>query len=90
MTIERIYAAFGQEPFYSIRTGKQGFSGKTTSEAYEYYNSYVGKERRALSRLLKKVFDRWFEVANKSDDYNIQPLVYINNEDNGTTSDNPE
>lgn len=89
-TIERIYAAFGQEPFYSIRTGKQGFSGKTTSEAYEYYNSYVGNERRAISRLLKKIFDKWFEVANKSEDYNIQPLVYINNSDNGTTPDNPE
>lgn len=84
-TIERIYAAFGQEPFYSIRTGKQGFSGKTTSEAYEYYNSYVGNERRALSRVLKKVFDHWFEPANKSEDYQIQPLVYINNEENGTS-----
>ena len=87
-TIERIYAAFGQEPFYSIRTGKQGFSGKTTSEAYEYYNSYVGNERRAISRILKKIFDRWHEVANKSDDYNIQPLVYINNSDNGTSDNN--
>ncbi|WP_289872869.1 hypothetical protein [uncultured Duncaniella sp.] len=85
-TIERIYAAFGQEPFYSIRTGKQGFSGKTTSEAYEYYNSYVGNERRAISRLLKKIFNHWFEPANPSDNYEIQPLVYINNSENGTSN----
>lgn len=85
-TIERIYAAFGQEPFYSIRTGKQGFSGKTTSEAYEYYNSYVGNERRAISRIIKKIFDHWFEVANSSDNYEIQPLLYISNSDNETSN----
>lgn len=85
-TIERIYAAFGQEPFYSIRTGKQGFSGKTTSEAYEYYNSYVGNERRAITRILKKIFDHWYEDANPSGNFDIQPLVYINNSENGTSN----
>jgi hypothetical protein len=76
---ERIYSAFGQEPWYCIRTGKVGFSGTVTSEAYEYYNSYVSKERRAISRKLKQIFDHWFESANTSGDYEIEPLVYVSN-----------
>lgn len=76
---ERIYAAFGQEPWYIIRLGKLGFSGQTIGEAYEYYNSYVGRERRAISRALKKIFSHWYEEANPSKDYGIQPLVYISN-----------
>ena len=76
---ERIFSAFGQEPWYCIRTGKLGFSGSVISEAYEYYNSYVSKERRAISRKLKQIFDRWFEQANVSQDYEIEPLVYISN-----------
>lgn len=83
---ERIYSAFGQEPWYCIRVGKLGFSGKVLAEAYEYYNSYVSKERRAISRALKKIFDKWHEVANISNDYEVQPLVYVNNKDNGTSN----
>ena len=79
---ERIYSAFGQEPWYCIRVGKLGFSGQVLQEAYEYYNSYVSKERRAISRALKKIFDRWFEPANPSDDYEVQPLVYETNSKN--------
>lgn len=77
---ERIYAAFGQEPWYAIRIGKLGFSGEILQDAYEYYNSFVSKERKAISRALKQIFSSWFEVANPSGDYEIQPLVYINNE----------
>lgn len=78
-TTERIYSAFGQEPWYCIRVGRLGFSGTVLEEAYEYYNSYVSKQRRAISRTLKRIFDRWYEVANASDDYEIEPLVYVSN-----------
>lgn len=87
-TVERIYSAFGQEPWYCIRIGKLGFSGTVLAEAYEYYNSYVASERRAISRALKKIFNHWFEEANKSGDYDVQPLAYINNgtaNNSGTT-----
>ena len=77
--ISRIYSAFGQEPWYRIRNGSLGFSSEILSEAYEYYNGYVSKERRAISRALKRIFDCWFEVANPSDDYEVQPLVYVKN-----------
>lgn len=75
----RIYSAFGQEPWYRIKTGSLGFSSEILSEAYEYYNSYVSKERRAISRALKRVFDNWHELANPSQDYEVQPLVYVSN-----------
>ena len=55
-TVERIYAAFGQEPFYCIRIGKLGFSGTTINDAFAYYNSYVEKERKEISRVFAKVF----------------------------------
>lgn len=86
-TVERIYSAFGQEPLYCIRSGKLGFSGTVIEEAYEYCNSIVSKERRAISRALKKIFDRWFEDANATDDYEIEPLRYISNQPaNGTSA----
>lgn len=75
----RIYSAFGQEPWYRILNGSLGFSGDILADAYEYYNSYVSKERRAISRALKSIFDHWFEDANPSDDYEVQPLVYVSN-----------
>lgn len=78
-TTERIYSAFGQEPWYCIRIGKLGFSGDVLSEAYEYYNSYVSRQRRAISRSLKRIFDHWHEPANPVDDYEIEPLIYISN-----------
>lgn len=77
--ISRIYSAFGQEPWYRIRNGSLGFSSEILSEAYEYYNSYVSHERRAISRALKRIFDNWYEQANPSGDYEVQPLVYVNN-----------
>lgn len=88
--IERIYSAFSQECFYLIRTGNTGWSSNVIAEAYEYYNSYVTKQRRAISRALKKIFDRWFEVANQTEDYEIEPLLYISNQSteasNGTSN----
>lgn len=80
-TTERVYSAFGQEPWFCIRKGKLGFSGQVISDAYEYYNSYVSKERRAISRVFKKIFEHWHIPVNDSNNYEIQPLVYIYNED---------
>ncbi len=88
-TTERIYSAFGQEPWYCIRIGKLGFSGDVLSEAYEYYNSYVSRQRRAISRALKRIFDYWHEQANTVDDYEIEPLVYISNKSAESLPINP-
>lgn len=84
----RIYSAFGQEPWYRIRNGSLGFSSEILSEAYEYYNSYVSKERRAISRELKQIFDCWHEEVNPSNDYEVQPLVYVSNKTSNETSVN--
>lgn len=81
-TYMRIYSAFGQEPWYRILNGSLGFESNVLTQAYEYYNSYVSKERRAISRQLKRVFDCWFEVANPNDDYGIEPLQYVSVENN--------
>lgn len=81
-TIERIYAAFGQEPWYTIRIGKTGFTGEILRQTYEYYNSYVDSRRRFISRALQRVFSRWYEPL-KEDDFTIQPLVYQYNYANG-------
>lgn len=79
-TTEKIYSAFGQEPFYSIRKGKVGFSGTIINDAYNYYNSYVAKERRCISRSLDKIFKHWNSVVNVNGDYSIQPLVLIHSD----------
>lgn len=74
---KKIYIAFGQEPWYRILEGSLGFSSEILTDAYSYYNSYVSKERRAISRELKRIFDHWHVKANPSEDYEIQPLTYI-------------
>lgn len=80
---ERIYSAFGQEPWYAIRVGKLGFSGQLVAEAYEYYNSYVSKERQALERIFSKVFGLWKE--DLPGDFTISPKSYVHNaEQTGT------
>lgn len=80
---KKIYIAFGQEPWYRILEGSLGFSSEILTDAYSYYNSYVSKERRAISRELKKIFDHWHINANPSEDYDIQPLTYISATNNG-------
>lgn len=79
-TAMRIFTAFNQEVWYRILDGSLGFSSDIITQAYEYYNSCVAKERRYISRSFKKVFDNWFETANKVGDYEIQPLVYMSTE----------
>lgn len=78
--IERIYAQFHQELFYSIRIGKLGFSGAVMQDAYEYYAGEVTNEQRFIARGLSAIFSHWYE---KDFDTYIQPLRYINSENNG-------
>lgn len=59
--VERIYSAFEQEPFLSIRNGKLGFSGTVIHDAYDYYSAVVVKEQGLIERALKKMLD-WWEI----------------------------
>lgn len=77
--VERIYSAYGQEPWYCIRIGKVGFSGDILEDAFEYYNSIVSRQQRFIERAFQTVFRHWFETANPSDDYSVQPLRYVMN-----------
>lgn len=77
--VERIYSAYGQEPWYCIRIGKVGFSGDILEDAFEYYNSIVSKQQRMIERAFQKIFDGWYEVANPSNDYSVEPLKYVRN-----------
>jgi hypothetical protein len=77
--VERIYSAYGQEPWYCIRIGKVGFSGDILEDAFEYYNSIVSKQQRLIERTFDRIFRNWYEVANPSMDFSVQPLKYIRN-----------
>lgn len=77
--IERIYAQFHQELFYSIRMGKLGFSGQVMQDAYRYYAGEVTNEQRFISRNFAKVFSV-FNSAVISSDYYLQPLKYVTEE----------
>ena len=81
--IERIYAQFHQELFYSIRIGKLGFSGAVMQDAYEYYAGEVTNEQRFITRGLSAVLARWHDVALRGVSANIQPLRYIAATENG-------
>ena len=83
--VERIYSAFGQEPWYCIRIGKVGFSGDILRDAFDYYNSLVTKQQRMIERVFTRIFDNWHEVANTSGDYSVKPLIFVGN---ATISDN--
>lgn len=77
--VERIYSAYGQEPWYCIRVGKVGFSGDILEDAFEYYNSIVCKQQRLIERTFARIFHYWYEVANPSMDFSVQPLKYVRN-----------
>jgi hypothetical protein len=77
--VERIYSAFGQEPWYCIRIGKVGFSGDILEDAFEYYNSIVSKQQRLIERTFDRIFRNWYEVANPTNDFSVQPLKYVRN-----------
>lgn len=74
--VERIYAQFHQELFYSIRIGKLGFSGDVMQDAYEYYAGEVTNEQRFIERALDSVFKYWFDNS-VSRNFSIKPLKYI-------------
>ena len=78
-TVERIYSAFGQEPWYCIRNGKIGFGGEILEDAFEYYNSIVSSQQRMIERAFNKIFKYWVETANPSNDFTVQPLKYVRN-----------
>ena len=87
-TVERIYCAYNQEPWYCIRIGKVGFGGDVMEDAFEIYNSFVSKKQRAIERAFKKIFLNWHEeIPNLSMDFSIQPLKYVRN---ASKSDNNE
>ena len=85
-TVERIYSAFGQEPWYCIRIGKVGFSGDILEDAFEYYNSIVSKQQRMIERAFQKVFEHFYVQVCPSNDYGVQPIKYVRN----ATVNNPE
>lgn len=74
---ERIYSAYGQEPWYCIRIGKIGFSGDILSDAFEYYNSIVSRQQRFVERAITSIFKHWYEKVNF--DFTIKPLQYVRN-----------
>jgi hypothetical protein len=82
--IERIYAQFHQELFYSIRLGKLGFSGDVMRDAYEYYAGEVTNEQRFISRYFAQVLARWHDEAYRNVSTEIEPLRYINSISNNT------
>lgn len=80
---EKIYAAFNQEVFYRIRSGSMGFSTQIMSEAYEFYNTVTGKERRMIERAFDKIMKYW--NGKIFTDFTIKPMKYISAA-NGNTS----
>lgn len=78
--IERIYAQFHQELFYSIRIGKLGFSGQVMQDAYEYYAGEVTNEQRFIERAFKKVLSVWYDKTFRNVDLRLQPLKYISSD----------
>lgn len=83
--IERIYAQFHQELFYSIRIGKLGFSGQVMRDAYEYYAGEVTVEQRFIERAFRKIFEAWRDPSLQNVSLKLQPLKYISSE---TTENN--
>ena len=84
--IERIYAQFHQELFYSIRMGKLGFSGEVMRDAYEYYSGEVTNEQRFMARAFRRILDAWHDKGLAGADTMPQPLKYINSQ----TAENSE
>lgn len=80
--IERIYAQFHQELFYSIRIGKLGFSGDVMRDAFEYYAGEVTNEQRFIERGFERLFKHWVDPLLANANFSIQPTKYISAEDN--------
>lgn len=73
---ERIYASFGQEAFYRIRSGSLGFSSDIIQDVYSLYASLVTEEQGLIAGALRKAMGNWvFDVDLKG--LFIKPLDYI-------------
>ena len=60
-------------------SGKWDFQAIFLEDAFEYYNSIVSKQQRLIERTFDRIFRNWYEVANPSMDFSVQPLKYIRN-----------
>lgn len=78
--VERIYAQFHQELFYSIRIGKLGFSGDVMRDAYQYYAGEVTNEQRFIERAFERICAHVAEPLTS--DFSIKPLKYISADKN--------
>lgn len=73
-TCERIYSAFGQDVWNSIRLGKVGFGGDVVRDAFDYYNTIVERERRVVERAFASIFSHWWDEGER--DYSVAPILY--------------
>jgi hypothetical protein len=73
-TCERIYAAFNQEVWNAIRIGKVGFGGQLITDAFNYYNTVVERERRVIERAFAQVFAHWRDGGTYK--YDVAPIQY--------------
>lgn len=78
--VERIYAQFHQELFYSIRIGKLGFSGDVMRDAYQYYAGEVTNEQRFIERAFERICAHG--ALPLTSDFSIKPLKYISADKN--------
>lgn len=73
-TCERIYSAFSQEVWNSIRIGKVGFGGQIIKDAFDYYNTIVERDRRVIERSFAAIFNHWW--TEEVFDYDVEPIIY--------------
>ena len=73
-TCERIYAAFNQEVWNAIRIGKVGFGGQLITDAFNYYNTVVERERRVIERAFAQIFAHWRDGGLYK--YDVAPIQY--------------
>ena len=77
-TTERIYAAFGQDAFYRIRSGSLGFSSDIIQDVYSLYASMVVDEQRLIQRAFEAISNCYIDGHLFLADFQIQPMVYVN------------
>lgn len=75
-TAEEIYAAFGQEVFFRIRSGALGFSNDIINDAFNYYNAMTTDERVLIEQSFRSVFSHFVYPVNQTNDYSLIPLSY--------------
>lgn len=75
--MRKIYSSFNQEVWYKIVSSSFGFSQQIMSDAYEYYSTVTGGERRMIERAFDKIFKHWNGEPNPTFDFTIQHLIYV-------------